>query len=269
MRFMSFLKALWPVNWYLLILTIIVFTVLVKLGLWQSDRAYEKELRIAKIATLTEHNAQPLDLVMSELAAQTQTASFDEKTQELLNDLPVELSGTFESNVLFLLDNQSNEGRLGYRVFQLFNHLDKLTHQPLLVLVNLGWVQGSINRQELPDISVVKGDFTLTGHIRFMEKGIVLTNENLVLTSWPIRVQSIELDKISRLIDKQLLPFVVFLDKKEQLGYEKNWQPIVMPPEKHRGYAFQWFSLATAWLLLMIWAAIKSNVHNSTNNNKK
>jgi cytochrome oxidase assembly protein ShyY1 len=53
------------------------------------------------------------------------------------------------------------------------------------------------------------------------------------------------------------LPFVVYLDKTESVGYEKNWQPIVMPPEKHRAYAFQWFSLALAWILLMIWASIK------------
>lgn len=72
-------------------------------------------------------------------------------------------------------------------------------------------------------------------------------------------MQQIEIDKFSRLINKQLLPFAVYLDKKVSIGYKKNWQPVVMPPEKHRGYAFQWFSLACAWLMLMIWAAFKSH----------
>jgi len=31
-------------------------------------------------------------------------------------------------------------------------------------------------------------------------------------------------------------------------------------PEKHQGYAFQWFSLALAWLSLMIWAGYKNRV---------
>ena len=77
--------------------------------------------------------------------------------------------------------------------------------------------------------------------------------------TWPLRVQQIELDKFSQLISKKLLPFVVYLDKNDPVGFKKNWQPIVMPPEKHRAYAFQWFSLAVAWLSLMVWAAIKMN----------
>jgi surfeit locus 1 family protein len=31
-----------------------------------------------------------------------------------------------------------------------------------------------------------------------------------------------------------------------------------MPPEKHFGYAFQWASLAIAWLILMICLRIKT-----------
>jgi cytochrome oxidase assembly protein ShyY1 len=42
-----------------------------------------------------------------------------------------------------------------------------------------------------------------------------------------------------------------------------------MPPEKHRAYAFQWFCLAIAWVMLMIWAkfsARKSSENNQNNN---
>jgi cytochrome oxidase assembly protein ShyY1 len=125
------------------------------------------------------------------------------------------------------------------------------------VLVNLGWVVGSINRQEIPDVQAITGKYQLSGHVRNIEQGIMLMEQVLVKGEWPLRVQQIELDKFSTLISRQLLPFVVYLDKTESVGYEKNWQPIVMPPEKHRAYAFQWFSLAIAWLLLMIWASIK------------
>ena len=40
-----------------------------------------------------------------------------------------------------------------------------------------------------------------------------------------------------------------------------------MPPEKHRAYAFQWFSLAVAWLSLMIWASYRFARENDANNN--
>jgi cytochrome oxidase assembly protein ShyY1 len=221
-----------------LIFTLLVFSGLVKLGLWQSDRALQKEQRLATIEELSKVQALSLAQVLAQ-----------QKNE--INDLPILLEGEFDDEVLFLLDNQANKGRLGYRVYQVFTADDQA------ILINLGWVQGSINRQELPDVKVISGEFQLKGHVRKIEKGIMLMEQQLNKNSWPIRVQQIELDKFSTLISRELLPFVVYLDKTESVGYEKNWQPIVMPPEKHRAYAFQWFSLAIAWLLLMIWASIK------------
>ena len=220
-----------------LIFTLLVFSGLVKLGFWQSDRALQKEQRIETIAQLSKTQALSLEKVLSE-------------TNEI-NDLPITMNGEFDNEILFLLDNQTNKGQLGYRVYQVFNSGE---HD---ILVNLGWVLGSISRQKMPDVQTITGKYQLSGHVRKIEKGIMLMEQVLVKKEWPLRVQQIEIDKFSTLISRQLLPFVVYLDKTESVGYEKNWQPIVMPPEKHRAYAFQWFSLALAWILLMIWASIK------------
>ncbi|WP_170246343.1 SURF1 family protein [Colwellia hornerae] len=220
-----------------LIFTLLVFCGLVKLGLWQNDRALQKEQRIATIAQLSQTQALSLSQVLLE--------------KNEINDLPITMLGEFDNDIIFLLDNQTNKGQLGYRVYQVFNSGEHA------VLVNLGWVLGSINRQEIPDVQAITGQYQLSGHVRKIEQGIMLMEQVLVKGEWPLRVQQIELDKFSTLISRQLLPFVVYLDKTESVGYEKNWQPIVMPPEKHRAYAFQWFSLAIAWLMLMIWASIK------------
>ena len=167
---------------------------------------------------------------------------------DYINDFPVSIEGNFLSEAVFLLDNQTNKNSLGYRVYQVVKSGE------YAVLVNLGWIQGSINRQELPDVTALVGPHKFEGHIRFIEKGIMLMEQKFDGNQWPLRIQQVELEKFSTLIGVQLLPFVVYLDKKDDLGFEKNWQPIVMPPEKHRAYAFQWFSLAVAWLSLMIWA---------------
>lgn len=218
----------------------LVFSSLIKLGFWQIDRALEKEQRQQHINELSQRQALSL--------AQVLTLS---GLQDGINDLPIQLKGDFVGDKVFLLDNQPNKGRLGYRVYQIIESNGDA------ILVNLGWVQGSIDRNILPEISPITGQHTITGHVREVEVGIQLQAQNLTNPSWPLRVQQIELDKFSQLIDKKLLPFVVYLDKKETIGYIKNWQPIVMPPEKHRAYAFQWFSLALAWISLMVWAAIK------------
>ena len=228
----------------MVIFTMLVFSSLIKLGFWQIERALEKEQRQERIQALSQRDALSL--------AQVKAL---EGLQDGINDLPIKLTGYFDAEKVFLLDNQPNKGRLGYRVYQIIESNGDT------ILVNLGWVQGSIDRNVLPEITPVTGQHTISGHIREIEVGIQLQAQNLTDATWPLRVQQIELDKFSALINKKLLPFVVYLDTKETLGYKKNWQPIVMPPEKHRGYAFQWFSLALAWISLMIWAAIKMAKH--------
>jgi len=238
-----------------LIITLLIFSVLFKLGLWQNERAVEKEQRLVRIGELKQQAAVSLPEVLS---------LSEQHSDGYLNDFPVIIDGIFNPEFVFLLDNQPNHNSLGYRVLQVVQS-DKNA-----VLVNLGWVEGSVNRQELPNIKALSGHVKFQGNIRFVEKGIMLMEQKFDNNQWPLRIQQIELDKFSKLISTQLLPFVVYLDKKEELGFEKNWQPIVMPPEKHRAYAFQWFSLAIAWLTLMIWASVraqKSQVQKKEKNN--
>jgi cytochrome oxidase assembly protein ShyY1 len=223
-----------------LILTVLVFSALVKLGFWQNSRALEKEQRLARIEQLKSQN--PLSLQQVNLLA----------VNENINDMPVTIEGLFDEQAVFLLDNQVNKGRLGYRAYQV------LIVEQYTVLVNLGWVLGSINRQELPEVQPLSGKHTIHGNVRLIEVGIQLQEQIFSDVQWPLRIQQVELDKFSTLINRQLLPFVIYLDMDEKIGFEKNWQPIVMPPEKHRAYAFQWFSLAIAWVMLMVWAKFGS-----------
>ena len=241
-------------NLFWLVVTVLVFSALVKLGFWQGARALEKEQRLTKIEHLSAQKPISLEQILS-------LAKNDPAFKEV-NDFPVFIKGEFNESQVFLLDNQVNKGRLGYRVYQV-----AMTSKHA-VLVSLGWVQGSINRQELPEVSALDGLHQFRGHIRLIEVGVVLQEQVFSQVTWPLRVQQIELDKFSSLINQQLLPFVVYLDKNETLGFEKNWQPIVMPPEKHRAYAFQWFSLAIAWLLLMLWAKFGAKANNQEKHNK-
>jgi len=242
------LNLLWLVS------TVLVFSALVKLGFWQSARALEKEQRLVKIERLNAQNPISLKQVL--------TLSNDNDTLAEINDFPVSIEGTFNKHQVFLLDNQVNKGRLGYRVYQV------VETEAYEVLVSLGWVQGSINRHELPQISALDGQHKFKGNVRLIEVGILLQEQVFSEISWPLRVQQIELEKFATLINRKLLPFVVYLDKNETIGFEKNWQPIVMPPEKHRAYAFQWFSLALAWLLLMLWAKFGAKTLDKERDNK-
>lgn len=248
-------KLLSKLNLLWLVITVLVFFILVKLGFWQNARALEKEQRLVQIEKLSAQNPISLEQVL--------TLSKNSDSLADINDIPIFIEGEFNESQVFLLDNQVNKGRLGYRVYQV-----AVTNKHA-ILISLGWVQGSINRQELPEVAALNGQYQFNGNVRLIEVGILLQEQVFSDVSWPLRIQQIELDKFSLLINHQLLPFVVYLDKNETLGFEKNWQPIVMPPEKHRAYAFQWFSLALAWLLLMLWAKFGAKPLDQEKNNIK
>lgn len=226
-------------RWPWVIFTLAVFAILFNLGLWQANRAAEKQTRLEKIASLTNSS----NFTLQEISKLTD-----------INDLPVAMRGTLNNQQILLLDNQTHQGKLGYRVLQVFT--DSLSGHS--VLLNMGWLQGSLNRAELPSLNTFEGELKVTGNVRIIEPGIVLAEQNYQQIQWPFRIQQIEIDHISQLFNTKLLPFVIYLDTKEEIGYKKNWQPIVMPPEKHQGYALQWFSLAFAWLALMVWAGYKN-----------
>lgn len=242
------------INWWWCVITLLVFSLLIKLGLWQLDRAKQKEQRLTRIEALTSKQAISLEQLLLKV---------DKNDQATLNDMPVKVKGTFDNEVLLLLDNQPEQGKIGYRVFQL------VSQGQYQFLVNLGWVPASVNRNELPSIKPIKDFHQFSGYIRFVEQGFLLQEQVFEQVKWPLRIQQIDVNKISKLVNKQLLPFVVYLDEKETIGYKKNWQPIVMLPEKHKGYAFQWLSLAVAWLCLMIWSARKANTANKSKPHNK
>jgi cytochrome oxidase assembly protein ShyY1 len=265
MNIRLFNTFLLKINGFVFLFSLLVFALLIKLALWQLDRAAQKDLRLEKIELYQQQDALDLNDILNmivhkntEQVAYVDSDSVDvdsvDVNNEELNDLPVRLSGVFINKQSFLLDNQVYKGRLGYRVIKLFQ--DEISNA--WVLVNLGWIQGGIDRGFIPEIAEIKGQVSFTGKIRLVESPMILIDEVLQVDTWPQRIQSIDIDKISTLLAQPLLPFVVYVDNDAPLGYIKEWVPIVMPPEKHRGYAFQWFTLAFAWLILMLTAAYKA-----------
>lgn len=149
-------KQQWFTTLLWLCFTIIVLAGLIRLSMWQYDRGQEKEQRLTRIKQLSQQ--APLSLTKIVSLANT----------ENLNDYPILVEGTFDENVIFLLDNQVENRVLGYRVLQL------VQTEKHAVLVNLGWVKGSINRSELPNITALTGQYSFTGHIRLIDTGIML-----------------------------------------------------------------------------------------------
>ena len=170
MKFANFRFYLSQLNWLVVIVTLLVFSGLIKLGLWQGARALEKEQRLERISQFNYRQAISLKQVK---LLMTQ--------EEDINDIPVEIEGVFDSERVFLLDNQTNKGRLGYRVLQI------VEFEGEFVMVNLGWVEGYVDRAKLPTVTPLEGKKSFLGNIRLIENGLQLTEQNFDRVSWPIR----------------------------------------------------------------------------------
>jgi len=61
------------------------------------------------------------------------------------------------------------------------------------------------------------------------------------------------------LFKEELYPFTLLMDPNISYGFIRDWQPVVMKPEKHLGYAFQWFALAGTLMIIFIGVNVRKN----------
>lgn len=227
-----------------LLVFLVLLALLVSLGFWQLNRAEEKR---QLIALQTQRQQQ-------ELINLTATIPDD---PGLLLYTKVQMTGSFDNNHQFLLDNQIHQGRAGYYVFTPF----RFNNATKAILVNRGWLPIGAKRTDLPDISLDSSEITLVGAInRFPSPGIKLAGAEIPGKTWPAVIQIIDTQVLAKHLGYDLFSFQIELDKVAADGYVRDWKRTgTMPPEKHLAYAGQWFLLALTLTVLFIKFGIRKN----------
>jgi surfeit locus 1 family protein len=65
------------------------------------------------------------------------------------------------------------------------------------------------------------------------------------------------MDQLEKRLGYPLLPVLLLLDREDAHGFVREWKPVYdVPPDKHRAYAMQWFTLAL--VLLLIYAGVNT-----------
>ena len=163
------------------------------------------------------------------------------------------LRGTYDPQVQFLLDNKTHEGVAGYHVYALLQ-LEEAKRN-IGILVNRGWVKAPFDRRELPSVPLPAGPRTLTGHLAsYPRPGLALGPDGFETKQWPRVIQSLTAQRISAVLGGRVVgDAALFLSDDESSGFIRDWQPDKrMNSDKHRGYAIQWFSMATAVALIAL-----------------
>lgn len=227
------------------LITLLAIVVLVKLGFWQLERAEQKR------QLFRDYEQQQLK---GEATRLNQLGDVSPDTDRFRY---VEMNGEFAQEPVFFLDNQIENGTVGYQVIALFR--TPASFEPLIP-VNMGWLPAPGSRQELPDINLPEGQQSLSGFLYFPSNNKFVSNTyETGLADNRIRVQEFQPRAISEELDISLTQYTFLLESPEAIGWQRDWQPQVMPPEKHQGYAVQWFSLAIACLVIFVFAVIKLN----------
>ena len=215
------------------------------LGLWQIERAGEKELRRESFATRSNDAPIPINQRLS-----TMPADIDPDWWRYRR---VELSGDVFGDRQYLLDNRTRNGLAGYHVYLpvLVPGVDRV------VLVNRGWLETGPSREQLPDISLDPAALVVSGIVDQPRRTLLLGDDGYAATSWPKVVQRIDPARTAHDLERPVLPFVVLMDAAQPHGFAREWSPYLgIGPERHRAYAFQWFSLATA--VAVVWIVVRA-----------
>jgi len=235
----EFNPSLWPT-----LATLLVLPLFLSLGFWQLDRAEQKR---------TLHNEFEGRQVASEVNLNKEDAlrnNFEE-----LNWRKVTIDGRFSREINILLDNQVERGVAGYFVYTPF----KLKELDVWVLVNRGWVPAGDSRNDPPEIDAGGEVLQIVGSVKSPPKTGILLAENIVeqLGRGIVRVQKLELADIEEAFNLELLTYVVRMNPESPAGFARRWKAPGSGEEKHLGYAFQWFAMATAIFVIYLILNIK------------
>jgi surfeit locus 1 family protein len=207
------------------LLTVVGVALFVALGRWQWHRAVYKRALADEFARGA---ALRVDLGARSTAA---LARYSE----------VRVSGRYQPERQFLLDNLSYSGRPGYQVLTPLTLDDGRT-----LLVNRGWVPFTGSRQRLPDIGFgAPPQVRVSGRLDALPvTGISLGHAPPSGTDWPRLASFPTMDELAGALGRPLEPRQLLLDANEPHGYVRDWHPAGLGPERHISYAVQWWGMA-------------------------
>jgi surfeit locus 1 family protein len=229
-------------SWAGLLATLVVMAVCLRLAFWQLERADVKARWLDEQITRSE--AAPLPLRRALTLAEPANH-------------PIRVTGTFDNDHSILLDNRVLNRVAGYHVLTPLRSEEGAT-----VLVNRGWVARGRDRNRLPTIPAIEGIATVHGFTyQYSDRTFTLAEDDLSQPQWPLRVQKIEIDALSKVLGVELAPFEIRVDPEATLEAGEQmprvWHDPIMGPERHRGYALQWFAMALAALIFFLAASFR------------
>ena len=207
------------------VFTLLFLPVLLWLGNWQLDRAsFKQGLEFEYLASMVR---LPVDLAELDATA----------LGKLENFTKIKAKGRYLDKI-FLLDNQTTNGQVGYWVFQPF--LTDKSRKNLIV--NRGFIPSPISRSVLPKVESPVGNQVIEATVWPFTGLPPLFQEDNWGGKWPKRIQTKDLTKMGKISGSY--PQELRIGAGEPGALEPIAQAEQFDDSKHLGYALTWFGLA-------------------------
>lgn len=222
-------------GWLPSVLVLLLLPGLIALGFWQLARAEEKRELLAT------HQArqQAAPIKLSELERQADPAY-----------VRVQLQGYFDARHSLLLDNRTRDGQAGVELLQPFYD----QNSGLWLLLNRGWLAWP-DRRIAPSFATPDTPLRLTAWV-YVPLGEPLQLQTpQPAAGWPRLISEVKPDALWQQLGRGGLSYEVRLEP-GPASLQSDWPVVAMSPDKHLGYAVQWFALAAALLGLFIYLGL-------------
>ncbi|OGO93334.1 MAG: hypothetical protein A3F41_01365 [Coxiella sp. RIFCSPHIGHO2_12_FULL_44_14] len=206
-----------------------ILCVLIVLGHWQLHRYEDKK-------TLLHHYQSALQAIPHTLVHLI-------SSQQDIRFQPVQVVGHYLNDETLLLPNRFYRHRLGFEVFTPL----QLTKGNKILLIDRGWV--AADHQKIPVFKPIHGQERLSGYIDIVQPSFILGKNILDPLQRPLIIQRIDFHELNQLWQQSFYPFIIRLSPRAAHGFVRHWIVLNTPPERHLGYAIQWFALTFALLI--------------------
>ncbi|MDT4836368.1 SURF1 family protein [compost metagenome] len=217
------------------LLVLALMPALVGLGVWQLARAEEKRELLA--AHQARRLAAPISL--DELERQPDPAY-----------VRVRLHGYFDARHSVLLDNRIRGGLAGVEILQPF--YDQASG--LWLLLNRGWLPWP-DRRIPPTFATPDTPLSLTASVYVPLGEAFQLQRQQPASGWPQLISEVKPDAFWQQLGRGGLAYELRLEPGPG-SFRVDWPVVAMSPDKHLGYAVQWFALAMALLGLFIYLGL-------------
>ena len=231
--------------WFVTLVALIAMAVTARLGVWQSDRALQKE---------TLHQLQQAQALLAPLT----NAEFESSMDAAWGlHRRVILQGVWRQEHTVFLQNRSQNGVPGFWV------LTPLQLSPTaMVLVQRGWApRDRVSPEVLPPIETPRGMVNVLGRwVAPPSRMVELTSaaEPSAMGSAPrssVIRQNLDVNAWAAEMKLPILATVLQTGPASE-GLARDWAPALSGADKNRGYAFQWFALSGLLAVLFVWFQI-------------